>query len=130
VYTLANLQSVPSAAPLARTMVREALTDLPESVVAPAVVMASTLVTNAVIHGTPPIELAIQIHHGVVKVAVTDRSHVRPVMPKDQSKSYGPGVQILDSLAEEWAVVRCADGKTTWFTVRIPEPSADGRSRG
>jgi hypothetical protein len=110
-------------------MVREALADLPESVVAPAVLMANRLVTNAVIHGTPPIELAIQIHHGVVKVAVTDGSHAPPVMQKHQSKPYGPDVQILDSLADEWAVVGSADGKTTWFTVRIPRPFADRYSR-
>lgn len=104
-----------------RELVRDVLEPYPEQLVAEAQLLTSELVTNAVVHGSPPIRLDIQINGGRLRVAVGDATpHRRPVLREaGPSDAHGRGLTIVDLLAEAWGVISDDFGKTVWFTLTI-----------
>ncbi len=87
-----------------------------------ALLLASELVSNAVLHGAPPIGLSIQLSPGgdSVRVEVHDGS---PQLPParapeiSQVREHGRGLQIVDTLAAAWGSRpgEASGGKTSWF---------------
>ena len=72
------LDSEPRAVLSARAFIRESLAADDEDFLMDAVLLASELVTNAVVHARTPIEIGV-VHNGDdVLVAVGDRNLVRP----------------------------------------------------
>jgi anti-sigma regulatory factor (Ser/Thr protein kinase) len=77
------------------------------------------MVTNAVRHGQPPVELELVADPDVVTVAVADGS---PRAPRrrtaaDDAES-GRGMALVDVLAEEHGVRPQPPGKAVWAAVR------------
>ena len=97
---------------------------LPGSTADDLVLMVSELVTNAVVHGRPPIELRLR-HTGThVVVEVLDGAtflprRLRPT-PDDE---HGRGLQLVALLADRWGTRATSDGKSVWCVVEVPEPS-------
>jgi len=101
----------------ARAFVAAALRsrDTDETVVQRAILLASELVTNAVLHGRPPIRLRLRhtTRHAIIEVydgtAVLPR-RLRPT-PDDE---HGRGIQLVASLAERWGTRPLPHGKSVW----------------
>ena len=81
------------------------------------VLCASELVTNAFLHGKPPIELEIRVATDSVWVAVHDSGEatVTPRVPATPDTSSGRGLQIVETLASRWGTSNHGEGKTIWF---------------
>jgi serine/threonine-protein kinase RsbW len=78
--------------------------------------LASELVTNAVMHGEPPIELDASVDGQVARVTVSDHDARMPSLrrpgPDDAS---GRGLAIVEALSSRWHAEPAAEGKRVWF---------------
>lgn len=85
-----------------------------------AALLTSELVANAVGHGSPPLELWVDVTDGVVRIEVHDGDAAalpvrRDARPTDVA---GRGLAIVDALAARWGTRPDADGKWVWFELR------------
>ena len=78
----------------------------------------SEVVTNAVLHATPPIQVLGNVVGSTVRVEVSDGSIAAPLRrtPKNSSPT-GRGLILLDHLASAWGVEITGSGKTVWFEI-------------
>ena len=87
------------------------------------VLLASELVTNAVLHGRAPVELRLSHDGDHIKIEVSDGDPdplpPSAVRPPDGQHS-GRGLLIVDSLAHQWGYRprRTPPGKIVWFELR------------
>lgn len=81
--------------------------------------LTTELVTNAMLHGTPPINVGIDRNGATIRVEVADTNPHPPVTrPFDPSAATGHGLLLMDRLAARWGVDTQPDGKCVWFEVR------------
>jgi len=94
----------------------------------------SELVTNALLHGSPPIELRLRGTHEHPRIEVRDSSTDAPVMPSGASVdldaleddlddlllTFGRGLSIVARASTAWGADIESDGKVVWFV-----PAAD-----
>ena len=98
---------------------------LPSGRGAAALLVVSELVTNAVIHGSEPIDLALEINADVLRIEVGDGDPavddvaMRNRSSDDTHAPDGRGLRIVDALSDSWGVSDRPSGKTVWATVRI-----------
>ncbi|MDT7571033.1 MAG: hypothetical protein QOE05_1207 [Actinomycetota bacterium] len=114
------------AASRARRFVIEALTewDLVE-VADDAVLAASELVTNAVLHGGPPVELRLLPVPGGVRVEARDGSRVSPVRPLPTTDTMtGRGIALVEAVSARWGIDQLPEGKAVWCEVVPLDPDA------
>lgn len=115
-----RLTTGPLAAGEARGQVRAAIRDwgLP---VDPdvAVLLASELVTNAIMHETgESITLGIRCLRGRLRVDVYDTARSFPVVTAAAvDAETGRGLSLVDTLATEWGFYRTPAGKAVYFTL-------------
>ncbi|MEV7082701.1 SpoIIE family protein phosphatase [Streptomyces sp. NPDC093516] len=119
----------PAEAGRARAVVREQLHDwgLTE-LAAPAELLASELVTNAVRHSRArPVALRL-VRGDTLLCEVDDDGHELPTLlsagPLDDR---GRGLRVVSTLARQWGTSRTGAGKTVWFELTLPRrrtPSA------
>ena len=82
------------------------------------VLMASELLTNAIVHTTSEAQLTVSIDGAGVRVAVQDHDPRPPVLqPLDVRRPRGNGLRIIDAWADAWGTEPTDDGKIVWFTV-------------
>jgi anti-sigma regulatory factor (Ser/Thr protein kinase) len=86
-----------------------------------AELLVSELATNAVLHGTPPVNVRVECDgsRGLL-VSVTDGSAHTPLKraagPEDDS---GRGMLLVDVISDRWGVqTRPGTGKAVWFQLR------------
>lgn len=77
----------------------------------------SELVANAVLHGSPPLELEIIVRDSSIRVEVRDGNsnpalRRRPVVADTIS---GRGLGIVEAIAARWGSEPTGTGKVTWF---------------
>jgi anti-sigma regulatory factor (Ser/Thr protein kinase) len=117
-----QLDSSPSSPARARALAADAVADLQLGSVADDVALVvSELVTNAIRHAEPPVELEIETGEYAVVVAVADCSSDRPVArhaPEDAEG--GRGLELIDLVASETGVRPEPPGKTVWAAVQRP----------
>jgi GAF domain-containing protein/anti-sigma regulatory factor (Ser/Thr protein kinase) len=90
-----------------------------------AVLAASELVTNAVLHGEPPVELRVLAVPGGIRVEARDGSHVSPVRPLATTDNMtGRGIALIEAVATRWGVDQLPEGKAVWCEV-CPLSAAD-----
>ena len=86
-------------------------------------VIASELVTNAILHGAEPVELTLHCHDGEVTIEVADGDpridNVR-LRAVDQAASGGRGLRVVASLADRWGTRQLQCGKAVWATMQTP----------
>lgn len=109
----------PSGAAQARQAVREACEGLPVDTEA-AALCASELVTNALLHGRPPIELEVRRSPDSLWVGVHDAGGglVERRRSATPTTTAGRGLHIVESMASRWGTSPRAGGKTAWFELR------------
>lgn len=108
----------------ARAWVAGQLPDLPDAVFEDTMLLVSELVTNAVRHGMPAIEIGLVLAADRVRVEVRDGGEALPVVPADQpsvDRPTGRGLLIVAATAADWGVVRLAGqtGKTVWAELPV-----------
>lgn len=81
---------------------------------------ASEIVTNALLHGKPPLSLELLADGSRLRVSVFD-SGEDPVAPRGELVTVatsGRGLAIVEVLSSRWAVEQTArGGKVVWFEV-------------
>ena len=141
-----DLAAQPTEVRHARAFLRARLSDYPQLPLDLVLLLASELVTNALLHGRSRIGLDVSIHPGVIPaqgstppapdagpavlVGVTDESPSVPQQrPRSRSKEGGRGLQIVRELADEWGWMPLEEtgGKIVWFRVRGQLPAVRRR---
>lgn len=118
-----------ASAGLARRWLAEQLSGSKIDLAETALLLTSEIVTNAVLHARTPIDVAVQIAPGRVRVEVADRSPVLPVTKHyDRSAETGRGLVLLEALASDWGVEAAPGGKVVWFDVS--DVHVDGAGAG
>jgi anti-sigma regulatory factor (Ser/Thr protein kinase) len=85
-----------------------------------ACVIATELVTNAVLHGAEPIELTLRFDNSELTVEVTDgdpRIDAIQIRAHEPPGSGGYGLPIIASLADRWGTTSLPSGKSVWATI-------------
>ena len=90
-----------------------------------ALLLISELVTNSVLHGGPPIVLAIECDTTGLQVRVRDGATDLPVpRTAGDDDENGRGLSLVDLLTDTWGVEPVVDehgaGKQVWFELRRP----------
>lgn len=83
--------------------------------------IATELVTNAILHGSDPVELTLYDQDGVVTIEVADGdTRVAKIRhgATDHDGRVGRGLHIVASLADRWGVRPTQSGKIVWATVQ------------
>ncbi|CAL9621874.1 hypothetical protein SUDANB108_05888 [Streptomyces sp. enrichment culture] len=112
----------PAEAGRARAVVREQLHDWGlAGLAAPAELLVSELVTNAVRHShARPVALRL-VRGDTLLCEVEDDDHELPTLlsarPLDDR---GRGLRVVSTLAREWGTSRTGTGKTVWFELTLP----------
>jgi anti-sigma regulatory factor (Ser/Thr protein kinase) len=82
----------------------------------------SEVVTNAILHGRPPMTVRLRGTVDHPRVEVRDRSTDPPALPDivedpgvDDLTTYGRGLSIVARASEAWGAERELDGKLVWF---------------
>jgi anti-sigma regulatory factor (Ser/Thr protein kinase) len=94
--------------------------DLPTDTVSVAELALSEIVTNAVVHGQPPIVLQVHATPARLRVSVSDAS---PAQPRPDAAMLdatgGRGLAIVAAVAGEWGCEPdpVGPGKRIWFSV-------------
>ena len=100
--------------------------DIPEEQLQTALLLASELVTNSVVHGPSDpstVGLVIGVERNVLRVEVSDGSpHAATLKP--QSEGGGLGLTFVAEMASRWGSGRDAGVNVTWFELDLPLPGA------
>jgi serine phosphatase RsbU (regulator of sigma subunit)/PAS domain-containing protein/anti-sigma regulatory factor (Ser/Thr protein kinase) len=115
-----TLPSTDRAAALARRFVRASLVEMDaRHLLDTAALLASELVTNALLHGDGVISIEILAVIDGVRVAVADAHPDLPVRRTASSDDeHGRGLLLVEKLAERWGVDADPPGKSVWFELR------------
>jgi len=86
-----------------------------------AELLVSEVVTNAVLHGAPPITVRVEcLGSDGLRVSVTD-GNPQPPIPRepDPQDGSGRGIALVAVISDHWGVhPRPGDGKEVWFQLR------------
>jgi anti-sigma regulatory factor (Ser/Thr protein kinase) len=115
--TTCRLEPALASAHLARSFVARVLDDPASDCVFLAQLLATELVTNAVLHAGSVIELQIDSSAKRVLVSVHDASPAAPQLPPLQvnDATGGRGLQIVAELSIDWGWEPTSGGKRVWF---------------
>jgi anti-sigma regulatory factor (Ser/Thr protein kinase) len=101
----------------ARGFVSETLANwgLPEALLPDALLITGELVTNAVLHGKPPVELRLRRapRHLLIEVEDGEAATPRKLRPTP-SDHHGRGLQLAAAVAERWGTRPQHDRKSVW----------------
>jgi PAS domain S-box-containing protein len=121
-----RFESFEIAAGQARQLVSQHLGGgpLPAALIDDAVLVTSELITNAMLHGTAPIDLRVHANQAMVMLEVQDRGMLHPrkvrATPEDE---HGRGLQIVNALCDRWGTRFTDDGKSVWCLLSSPGES-------
>lgn len=105
---------------MARDFLRAATcTEHHNEVIEDAVLLVSELVTNSVLHGGPPLTVAVDCDVDALQVRVRDGSRDLP-SPRQARRADegGRGLEIVATLSADWGVDPVEDGKHVWFVLK------------
>jgi len=88
-----------------------------------ALVIASELVTNAVVHASAPIRLDITVRDHTLQLAVHDgdaSAAVVAIPRAGRGDISGRGLELVASLARCWGVQADTNGKHVWAEIDVP----------
>jgi anti-sigma regulatory factor (Ser/Thr protein kinase) len=93
------------------------LWEVDDTFVDEAVLLASELMSNAVLHARTDVRVTVLAHEdGSLRVEVADENSRLPLTaaPPEDAQS-GRGLWLVETLASSWGVERTGEGKTIWF---------------
>ncbi len=131
---VADFEPDPAAVAAARRFVQETLISwglsFADDRVADAVLLASELVTNAIVHAGTPVQLTCRLDGATVEVSVLDRHPARvipdpPSAAADVDRPSGRGLLLPVALSSSWGVTYASAAKVIWFRLG-PDAAADG----
>jgi anti-sigma regulatory factor (Ser/Thr protein kinase) len=118
-----RLTAEPSSVRAARRVVCDVVGQaLPPPALDDVLLATSEVVTNALEHGGPPVELCVDCDSSHIRVEVRDGSPLPPRV-RDEVPSpaevRGRGMVIVDRCTDRWGIDPLADGKKVWFERRL-----------
>jgi LuxR family maltose regulon positive regulatory protein len=122
-----ELGPVPTAARAGWAFVREVCGRWGlETLAGSAALLASELVTLAVMHARTALELRVELLGRWLQVAVHDQDpNLLGLLTAEDGADQGLGLQVVDRVATAWGVRQDgAGGKTTWCTLGLPPQEA------
>ncbi|HEX4978750.1 MAG TPA: ATP-binding protein [Acidimicrobiales bacterium] len=85
-----------------------------------AVLLASELATNAVLHARTDFTVRLLVDDETVRVEVEDANARPPVIGYTPTEATsGRGLHLVQDLARAWGVVSRPDGKVVWFELPV-----------
>ncbi|MGH9044553.1 MAG: SpoIIE family protein phosphatase [Acidimicrobiales bacterium] len=90
-----------------------------------AVLILDELVTNAIVHGAPPIAMRVRCaaHELVIEVSDSLPAPPRKLRPSPQDE-HGRGMQLVSLLASRWGTTPTRRGKRVWCTLPLSDDDA------
>jgi hypothetical protein len=80
-----------------------------------ACLLASELVSNAVLHAQTHLELTVAEHRASLRLAVRDHSRDMPLAGHGRGEARGRGLTLIEGLSSAWGILPAADGgKVVW----------------
>lgn len=112
-----ELRAAPASAGQARRFVADTLRSWGHpQLIDVGTLLASELVTNAVLHARSDVVVVLSVTRGVVRIAVSDTSQSVPVMRHyDDDAMTGRGLALVAELSRNWGVEDRRNGKVVWF---------------
>jgi serine phosphatase RsbU (regulator of sigma subunit)/anti-sigma regulatory factor (Ser/Thr protein kinase) len=90
-----------------------------------AVLVASELASNAMLHAGGIAAVGVAEHGDAVRVTVHDRTRVPPVIGRQSAEAMtGRGLRLVASLSAEWGAEPTTDGKVVWADLTEAHSSA------
>lgn len=130
------LDPTPGSVHLARDWVTGVLTRLDRHDLLDAAELGvSELVTNAILHGVPPISVRVRGTRDHPRIEVRDNSPRPPAVNLEMAdeayllSTIGRGLGLVALYSSTWGAELVADGKVVWFEP-TPEPRPDGDLSG
>ena len=117
-----RIEPSPRAVADARSFVTATLTSwsVPEDRIGDAVLLASELVTNALVHGRPPLDLRLRRNARSLVLEVEDRAtHLPRRLRPTLDDEHGRGLQIVAALSDQWGTRPTAHGKAVWCQLSL-----------
>ena len=82
--------------------------------------LASELVTNAILHGRSEVRVEVRCVDFHVRVTVHDENSRHPVVVSEDPEALdGRGLALVDALASSWGVDEEPGGKAVWFECAV-----------
>jgi anti-sigma regulatory factor (Ser/Thr protein kinase) len=126
----------PESVKAARAWVRQVLDRLDrDDIVDAAELCVSELVTNAILHGTPPISVRVRGTRDHPRVEVRDASNDPPEVNLEMTDedhllaTFGRGLGLVALHSSAWGAELVPEGKVVWFEP-TEEPRLDGDLNG
>ncbi|WP_436740450.1 ATP-binding protein [Streptomyces sp. BBFR102] len=120
----ADLRSVPEVRRALRALLRPRLA---EERADTAELLASELLTNALIHSDHDAVFTATVRGGCLRVEVRDFTGrpPRPRTPRPHEATSGRGLLLVEALADDWGVRRHGVGKAVWFELGPAAPASE-----
>jgi PAS domain S-box-containing protein len=118
-----------TAVRVTRDRVRQALEEwsLADQLVDDVTLVVSELVTNAIIHGYPPVNLRLSETSRQLVLEVSDSAVVLPRRQRPTAEQdHGRGLQITSILAADWGARPTSLGKCVWCVFPLTSTSQSG----
>jgi anti-sigma regulatory factor (Ser/Thr protein kinase) len=113
----------PDAVPKSRRFVRSSLGGEDAEMIQDTELVVTELVTNALLHGEPPVRIRLLILGARIRVEVEDNGRAIPIRSlSDPDAMTGRGLALIASLADRWGVdPGRAGGKVVWAEIAAAE---------
>ncbi|HVT65856.1 MAG TPA: ATP-binding protein [Mycobacteriales bacterium] len=105
----------------ARRLTTSTLQSLPAEIASDAELVVTELVTNAVLHGEPPISFRLRGRRDRVRIEVVDAGRSMPLRGRGASEGMtGRGLAVVESLTSAWGIEPADEGKVVWAELGKP----------
>ncbi|HVT21191.1 MAG TPA: ATP-binding protein [Mycobacteriales bacterium] len=113
----------------ARRLTSSTLQNLSNGLASDAELVVTELVTNAVLHGAPPISFRVRGRRDRVRIEVTDSGRSLPLRGRANTEGMtGRGLAVVEELSNAWGVEPTDDGKLVWAELGRPRRRTTRRS--
>ncbi len=127
--TVAAFAADPTSCSQARAFVRDSLASMgiDSKVADVAVLVASELVTNAVLHAHAGPVVTVHNEKTAVRIEVEDSSEMFPLVRGYSTDAVtGRGLDVIEASASNWGVVTTQNGKTVWAEFQLDSAAHPG----
>lgn len=110
---------------LLRGQITDCLPELDGDAVADVHLVATELVTNAYLHGQPPVQFELRTGAGdhTLRIEVSDYGPALPAVRQPGGTTpHGRGLLLVEAFSLRWGVETAATGKTVWAEFSYPPP--------